>query len=70
MREQLRHVPPMVLHEERLTIGRQIVPVERVRVVIEWVDDQEIVRPTVAHELVEVTPPIGRSDGREQEAGS
>jgi uncharacterized protein (TIGR02271 family) len=60
----------MVLHEEQLTIGRQIVPVERVRVVVERVDDQEIVRPTVAHEIVEVTPPSGRSDGREQEAGS
>jgi uncharacterized protein (TIGR02271 family) len=47
-------VVEMVLHEEQLTIGRQVVPVERVRVIVDRVVTQEPVDATVAREVVDV----------------
>ncbi|QNE45413.1 DUF2382 domain-containing protein (plasmid) [Frigoribacterium sp. NBH87] len=44
----------MVLHEEQLTLGRQVVPVERVRVIVDRVVTQEPVDATVAREVVDV----------------
>jgi uncharacterized protein (TIGR02271 family) len=44
----------MVLHEEQLTIGRQVVPVERIRVIVDRVVTQEPVDATVAREVVDV----------------
>jgi uncharacterized protein (TIGR02271 family) len=45
----------MVLHEEQIVIGRQVVPVERVRVVVDRVVTQQSVTAELSHEEVDVS---------------
>jgi uncharacterized protein (TIGR02271 family) len=45
----------MVLHEEQVVIGHQVVPVERVRVVVDRVVTQQPVMTELSHEEVDVS---------------
>jgi uncharacterized protein (TIGR02271 family) len=45
----------MVLHEEQVVIGRHVVPVERVRVVVDRVVTQQPVTTELSHEEVDVS---------------
>ena len=47
-------VVEMVLHEERVVVGTEVVPVERVRVVVDRVTTQQPVEATLSHEEVVV----------------
>lgn len=49
----------MVLHEERPVVGVEVVPVERVRVHVETVQEAQEVSTDLAVEHVEVTGPDG-----------
>jgi stress response protein YsnF len=45
----------MVLHEEQIVIGHQVVPVERVQVVVDRVVTQQPVTTELSHEEVDVS---------------
>jgi len=47
-------VVEMVLHEEQLTVERRVVPVERVRLIVDRVVTPQSVDATLAHEIVDV----------------
>lgn len=52
--DQDPRVVEMVLHEERVVVEREVVPVERVRVVVDRVTTQQPVEATLSHEEVVV----------------
>lgn len=58
-------LPEVVLHEEQIVVTKRIVPVERVRVKIESVQEERQVTADLRHEEVDVLhdPAPGRSDG-------
>ena len=52
--DQDPRVVEMVLHEERVVVETEVVPVERVRVVVDRVTTQQPVEATLSHEEVVV----------------
>ena len=60
-----------MLHTERPVIGTEVVPVERVRLRTEWVQEQVQVRDQVRRERVDVDRDhVGRDDiGRDRVGG-
>ncbi|RII92198.1 DUF2382 domain-containing protein [Clavibacter michiganensis] len=46
----------LILHEERVTITREVVPIERIRLTRSTVEGQQPVTADVRHEIVDIIP--------------